>query len=387
MTVNYEIGKPRQDKRMRITIILCVGKTKKRIKTNLLATQADLNRKGKIKNDSYIYSILRERMFAIEKEYIALDTFVTGEHITANEAIERIRHSDIPTFRSYTDRWISRATMKGKKNYITAINNFMSFLRADIPFSAFSHTLLNDYLYSLKDKTRAQSLYFNAIKKIYDDAEKEYNLTPFSSFRIEAPRPQRAKNRAIDISTLRKIFLWNGTSKRGIIARDCAILSFCLCGTNSVDLFNAPSIKNNTLLYDRTKTKDRRLDNAHIEIKIPQQLMSLVRKYKGSSKAFLFDTIYSNYQSFNKNLNIGLKVIQKDLCIDRLTFYSFRHSWATIARNELGINKYLVHECLNHIDSDTAIDDIYIKKDFKQINIANQKVVDYVIDETVSLPR
>ena len=44
MTVNYEIGKPRNDRRMRITLLLCIGKTKKRVKTDLSCTQADLDK-------------------------------------------------------------------------------------------------------------------------------------------------------------------------------------------------------------------------------------------------------------------------------------------------------------------------------------------------------
>ena len=64
--------------------------------------------------------------------------------------------------------------------------------------------------------------------------------------------------------------------------------------------------------------------------------------------------------------------------IDTLQFYQFRHTWATIARNELGIDKWTIHSALNHVDSGTRIDDIYIKKDFRLINDANKRVLDYV---------
>ena len=65
--------------------------------------------------------------------------------------------------------------------------------------------------------------------------------------------------------------------------------------------------------------------------------------------------------------------------MENLTFYAFRHSWATIARNDLGIEKWTVHEALCHVDSDTSIDDVYIRKDYKQINVANKLVADYVL--------
>ena len=49
------------------------------------------------------------------------------------------------------------------------------------------------------------------------------------------------------------------------LAKDCFILSFCLMGINSVDLYNATELKGNKLVYYRTKTKDRRLDKAKME--------------------------------------------------------------------------------------------------------------------------
>ena len=380
MTVNYEIGKPRNDRRMRITLILCIGKTKKRIKTELFALMSDLNRKGRLKNDSPIYKKVREMMRTVESEYITLDTFLTGERLTAADALTRMHHTDIPTFFTYAEHWLERAEMKGKKNYLTAIRNFRTFTKGDIPFSAFSHLLICDYLYTLRDRPRAQTLYLSAIKHIYREAEKDYGVTPFSSFRIDQPRQKQSQHRALDVNTIRRIFSYNPPTSRSRLAKDCAILSFCLCGTNSADLFTAPPIKRNILAYDRTKTKDSRQDSAHIEIDIPQQVRELVFEYKGATRAFSFHTRYKDLASFNKHLNIGLKRIQDDLGLERLTFYAFRHSWATIARNDLGIDKGTVNDALNHVDEDMRITDIYIRKSFRQINIANKKVVDYVFN-------
>ena len=74
--------------------------------------------------------------------------------------------------------------------------------------------------------------------------------------------------------------------------------------------------------------------------------------------------------------------IKNELGWDMLQFYQFRHSMATIARNELGIDKATVDEMLNHVGSN-RIADIYIKKDYKQINLANKKVVDYIFENII----
>lgn len=59
-------------------------------------------------------------------------------------------------------------------------------------------------------------------------------------------------------------------------------------------------------------------------------------------------------------------------------FYIFRHSWATIALNKAGIDKYIVHAALNHIDDAMKVTDIYIERDFVNENKANTKVAKYV---------
>jgi integrase len=71
--------------------------------------------------------------------------------------------------------------------------------------------------------------------------------------------------------------------------------------------------------------------------------------------------------------------IVKAMRLQDFSFYSARHSWATIARNDLNIDKWTIHEGLNHVDNATKITDVYIKRDFTRINEANFKVIEYVL--------
>jgi len=75
---------------------------------------------------------------------------------------------------------------------------------------------------------------------------------------------------------------------------------------------------------------------------------------------------------------MGLKEIGRILKIDDLEFYAGRHSWATLAVNKVGIDKYTVHAALNHIDEAMKVTDIYIERDFRIENEANRKVIEYV---------
>ena len=68
--------------------------------------------------------------------------------------------------------------------------------------------------------------------------------------------------------------------------------------------------------------------------------------------------------------------------IDDLEYYAARHSWATIALNKVGIDKYTVHAALNHVDESMRVTDIYIERDFVNENKANDKVVKYVFGKS-----
>ena len=117
-----------------------------------------------------------------------------------------------------------------------------------------------------------------------------------------------------------------------------------------------------------------------MKVIVPPILQPLMKKYQDQTKnrIFNFYHTYSTAGNFNKAINIGLKEIGKLLKIDDLEYYAARHSWATLAVNKVGIDKYAVHAALNHIDEAMKVTDIYIERDFVNENNANAKVINYV---------
>ena len=243
---------------------------------------------------------------------------------------------------------------------------------------------------------RSLSLYLISIKKLFNEAKKKYNkkeknliLIPNSPFmELEIPKQEATRKRAISADIIKKLWkLPYKDMKKGYkstchynLAKDCFILSFCLMGINSADLYNATEMEGYTIVYNRTKTKDRRLDKAQMKVDIPRLILPLVEKYKDKTgkRLFNFYQYYADEKDFNKAINYGLKEICTILEIDDLEYYAARHSWATIALNKVGIDKYTVHAALNHIDDSMKVTDIYIERDFVNENKANTKVVKYV---------
>lgn len=90
---------------------------------------------------------------------------------------------------------------------------------------------------------------------------------------------------------------------------------------------------------------------------------------------------FSSMGDLNRSINIGLKEIGKEIGVDGLQFYAARHSMATIAANEAGIDRWTVNLMLNHTDQSMRVTELYIKRDFSPVNEANYKLIGYVFGE------
>ena len=164
---------------------------------------------------------------------------------------------------------------------------------------------------------------------------------------------------------------------RAQLARDCFVLSFCLMGMNSVDMYSAKTLTRGVLKYNRTKTKDRRSDDAYIEVRIHDIIRPLIKKYRDTDRVFTFHRRYGSPEDFNRAINVGLKAVGEAVGIDGLQFYQARHTFATLSRNLMHFSKGDVDEALNHVGS-YDIADIYIQKDFSVINDNNFRLLDRV---------
>lgn len=378
-------------------VIRFTHKTKVRfIPTTLYITKKDITASYKIKNANILdrcNDIIKEyknRLSELSLEFNDIDIDTIVSYIRQKKENKGVSFTDFAT------KWIEESTIKGIKNYKTALNALCTFVgRDNILCEEINVKTMKAFENALKDRPRAQSLYPNCIKTIFNAAKEYYNDEDNDIIRIKhsldkyKPVEQNiAEKRALDVETIRRIFALpydnikvKGKSSRHDLALDCFRLSFCLMGMNSADLYYADRLEDNTIIYDRMKTKDRRRDKAEIQVKITDYINPLIEKYKGKERVFNFYERFTTMESFNRAINIGLKEIGKELGIERLQFYSARHSMATIAVNDVGISKYIVNDMLNHTDQSLRITELYIKKDFSHINEANVKLLDYVLKE------
>ena len=418
LTIKAEIKRSelKVDGTYNVKIRFTLDRKVKRLSTNLFVTQQDLTKSLKFKEDTSIKREIDRLVLYYREQCLKLQ--LDQNHYSLDEIIEFLNgeqeKQQTIDFIKFSREWIASTTIKGAPNYTTAINALVRFVgKEELDINLITLDFLEQFkafLIGERDartkklmqqgkrvtSNRTLSLYLVSIKKLFNEAKRKFNKkdknlilipnSPFEDFKI--PKQEATRKRAIPADIIKKVWkLPYKDMKKGYkstcrynLAKDCFILSFCLMGINSADLYNATEMRGNTIIYNRTKTKARRLDGAKMMVDIPKIVQPLIDKYKDSTgkRLFNFYQYYGDEKTFNKAINSGLKEIGSILEVDDLEYYAARHSWATIALNKVGIDKYIVHAALNHIDDSMKVTDIYIERDFVNENKANTKVVKYV---------
>ena len=421
LTIKAEIKRSelKVDGTYNVKIRFTLDRKVKRLSTNLFVTQQDLTKSLKFKEDTSIKREIDRLVLYYREQCLKLQ--LDQNHYSLDEIIEFLNgeqeKQQTIDFIKFSREWIASATIKGAPNYTTAINALVRFVgKEELDINLITLEFLEQFkafLIGERDartkklmqqgkrvtSNRTLSLYLVSIKKLFCEAKRKFNKkdknlilipnSPFEDFKI--PKQEATRKRAIPADIIKKVWkLPYKDMKKGYkstcrynLAKDCFILSFCLMGINSADLYNATEMRGNTIIYNRTKTKARRLDGAKMMVDIPKIVQPLIDKYKDSTgkRLFNFYQYYGDEKTFNKAINSGLKEIGSILEVDDLEYYAARHSWATIALNKVGIDKYIVHAALNHIDDSMKVTDIYIERDFVNENKANAKVVKYVFSK------
>lgn len=382
---------------------------KKYLSTPWYVTREDLTRSLKLKNQKYIDltdDLIKKYRSRCDRVGEAIKTMTVEQVVEIiTRDTQEVFDLDIVAYaRAYAKKLEEDGRVGTARTYNVAINSLVRYVeREEISIKEITVKLVNDWIAWLQKLParpnrerggRAQSLYPSVLRAIHNKAKAEFNdedagiiripLSPFK--RVAIPKPPKTRKRALTVEQLQKfvahpytMIMQPGTNRHNL-AKDVFLLSFLLLGMNEADLFTCTDCKNGRLTYQRKKTRTRRDDNAEISIKIEPEAKALMEKYKDPTgeRVFNFYRLYSSIDTFTAAINKGLKVIGKALGISDLEFYAARHSWATIALNDAGVDKYTVHAALNHVDDSMKVTDIYLRKSWDPNDKANRAVLDLV---------
>lgn len=290
-----------------------------------------------------------------------------------------ILHQERPTFQLKTvaefyQELISQFAADNKCGnrliYKGSYNSLYVFTKGklDIPFSDIDVGWLKKYekwLRSKNNKETTMSLLFRTLRSAYNKAIKakcaRKSDYPFEEYKINK-FDTRTHKRAISKTEILK-FMQDTVNDEPYaqLSKDIFMFSYFCGGINFTDIaqLTKSNIVEGRLHYVRQKT------GRQIKIGIPDEAMSIIKKYVSESKGYLFPILDKQkhktpMQKRNRihkilvKVNRNLKILAAQLGVEaNITTYVARHSFASVLKKS-GVSIALISEALGHSDLGTT---------------------------------
>lgn len=234
---------------------------------------------------------------------------------------------------------------------------------------------------SKTQRTNGRAIILRDLRAIcrYAKRNRIISSSPFEEFRI---KHEETKKRCISISTFIKLYNYP-VSKKNAYYRDYFFLMFYLIGINTIDLLLAKKtqIVDGRFNYIRAKT------GKPYSIKIEPEAEMLLKKYEGKGE-YLLEALdhCKEYRNFAKEINKAIKTIGEKVdedfipLVPDISTYFARHTWSTLA-HELDISTDVIAMAFGHAPTNKTTA-IYIKPDPEKVDMANRKIIDYLLGYT-----
>jgi len=372
------------------------GRKSRNLSTQVNVTTEQLTRGLKIK-DHQVLDVLNRDIKKMRDAVTALGFEASGMDV--DQVVDHIKRalSNEDQFRldfyEYGMRYAATRKPGTGSNYESALKaakEYNSDINPDI--NDITARWLRGFIAYLQDKNQKNlspatiECYISKLSKVHHLARLEYNdedsrtiripLDPFDV--VKAPAVKKTnKHRNVSRELVQKIIdlpRENRTNSKRNLAQDIFLLSFSMQGMNTIDLWHNIENPPGFVTFTRLKTIDQH--PVEIVVKIEPEARKILSRYMDRDHLLgRLRVRYKSYKSFYSSVSTGMTYISK-LVGKKVTIYSARHTWATLARNDARTDKWTVHEALSHADRATAIDDVYIAPDFTQHQKANRAVLD-----------
>lgn len=395
-----------------IRIRVTHARKSKYLKTNIAVEPEDLTRTGNLKHegkkDLALSEIRKMKDIASKMPTRATDAMNIDEVVRYIEA----RLAELEEFRlnfaSYGMQLAQKKKPATMYNYRAAIaclcrffghepdiseitvrtmRAFEEFIKTEAKHAHSPKTQQSKEIKS-KDKKSERSVikYTGIVRAIYKEARREFNDPDLDIMRLpvdifeyyKVPRQKPSAHRDIPAEWVQMMIDQRaGLSGRERLGVDVFLLSFGLMGMNAADMYECAEKNRGGLVhYFRAKTTDKRDDRAEMYVRVEDCVKPLSEAYKGRARLFDFHTRYASKTGFVLAVNAGLRQWIERNKLKDFTFYSARHTWATLgASKQVGIDYALVTEGLCHVDNARKMDNVYIRKDWERVWDANAKVL------------
>ena len=392
------VQKMRNDGFFPVYIRVTHNRTSQYIKTDKMVTKRELSKSRDI-TDPVVLQLCTKLILDFNARLNMVDTRDWTARMIVDYLVkgdEDLCFSDYA--RRHIDRMIDNGQERNARNYKLALQHMERFFgTTKVKFSQLTSTNVAKWIKSLEKTNRAKEMYPVCMRQVFRAATVELNDYDLGVVRIKTnpwvkvkiPQADRPEKRAISAEDCRRFFaapLPESKFKSPLpeLGRDVAMMVLCLGGMNTVDIYNLKKTDyhGGVIHYRRAKTRKFRADGAYMEMRVPEILRPLLVKYASDDEyLFNFHARHTTNDSFNANVNIGIKKICEGMGMSKEDWYSvytFRHTWGTVAQNDCGASIDEVAFGMNH-SAGHKVTRGYIKIDFTPAWELNERVIDFIL--------
>jgi len=367
---------PQKDGNCKVSIRVTHQRKKRYYPTNLALKAVDFNRimTAKRRNDAetMIYNrILSFQNKAIKvNEKISVFTFGIFEdmYLSNKEAADSIRFG----FEKCIKELKAEKRIGTAVSYETALNSIEGF-KSDLKFADITSAFLTKYENYMIDEGKSKTtvgIYLRSLRAIFNKATIDKALYPFGEGKNKylIPTGNNIK-KALTLAEIAKIFYFDAPKmSTKEMAKDYWIFIYLCNGLNVKDLclLKHKNIEGDILKYERAKTKRSKKESKEITVSLKKEAKAIINKWGQHSvnpETYLFphlkkgmtvETERKVIQQLIKTINKYMKLIAKDVEINKeVTTYFARHSFATVLKNS-GVSVEFISEALGHSDTKTT---------------------------------
>ena len=228
------------------------------------------------------------------------------------------------------------------QNYTNALHRFARFLGGDIPVAAVTEELIERFNADLSQRgvvRNTVSFYMRILRSVYNKAVRNGLVEQTAPFKNVYTGIDRTRKRAVGESVIaRFIGLDLSRSAPLSLARDLFLFSFYTRGMAFVDMvyLRRENICDGMIHYVRRKT------GQEIMIRVEPEIQRIIERYADGKRPYVFPILKDEnpektYAEYRVAVSYYNRLLKR-LCtpagvLQRLSFYTARHSWATAARN------------------------------------------------------
>ena len=274
---------------------------------------------------------------------------------------------------------MSRATID---NYLTALRSLHQYLGNDIALEKIDSQVIKGYERWLRDRKLSLntiSCYMRSLRSLYSKIECGFQTAPFDDAYTGKTKTEKKAITEEDITRLKSVHLYPNSFLS--LTRDLFLFSFYAQGMPFVDMafLRSSQIRDGQLIYHRHKTGQR------VTIHLEPCMLAIISQYQRKGSDYVFPLLcsdnpqkaYDEYLLMLNRYNHTLKTLAKKARVtSRLTSYTARHTWASIAFSS-NVDLPVISKALGHTNTQTTM--TYIKEiNDSRLEEANRRIINMI---------